>query len=150
MHLAQVNLALARAPLDAPLLADFMAQLAPVNARAESTLGFVWRLQTDQGDATGVRGFGDDERLIINLTVWESLATLQEFVYRNPAHLAVMRRRREWFDRLDLHAALWWIPRGHRPDVAEAEARMEHLRLRGPTPRAFTFREPFAAALAAR
>jgi len=143
-HLAQVNIALAREPLDAPLLAEFMAQLAPVNARAESTSGFVWRMQTDDGDATGVRGFGDDERLIINLTVWKSLETLREFVYRDPAHLAVMRRRREWFERLDLHTALWWIPAGHLPDVAEAEARMEHLRVCGPTAHAFTFREHFA------
>ncbi len=138
-----MNIALAREPLDAPLLSEFMAQLAPVNARAESTTGFVWRLQTDDGDATGIRGFGDDERLIINLTVWESLAALREFVYRDPEHLAVLRRRREWFERLDLHTALWWIPAGHLPDVVEAEARMEYLRRHGPTPNAFTFRAHF-------
>ena len=142
--LAQVNLALAREPLDAPLLAEFMAALAPVNARADAAPGFVWRMQTDQGDATGVRGFGDDPLLIINLSVWASLEALREFVYRDPVHLAIMRRRREWFERLALHTALWWVPAGHVPDVPEAEERLEHLRAHGPTPHAFGFREHFA------
>lgn len=143
-HLAQVNIALAREPLDAPLLAEFMAALAPVNASADAAPGFVWRMQTEDGDATAVRGFGEDHRLIINLTTWESLAVMREFVYRDPGHLAIMRRRREWFERVDLHAALWWVPAGHKPSVAEAEERLEHLRAQGPTPYAFTFRRPFA------
>jgi heme-degrading monooxygenase HmoA len=143
--LAQVNLALAREPLDAPLLAEFMAALAPVNARADAAPGFVWRMQTEGGDATAVRGFGDDPQLIINLTVWASLEAMRDFVYRDPEHLAIMRRRREMFERLDLHTALWWVPAGHRPDVAEAEERMEHLRVHGPTPHAFSFREHFGA-----
>ncbi len=144
-HLAQVNIALAREPLDAPLLAEFMAQLAPVNAGADAAPGFVWRMQTEDGDATGVRGFGDDERLIINLTVWESLEAMRSFVFTDPAHVAVMRRRHEWFERLTLQTVLWWVPADHEPSVAEAEARMEHLREHGPTPHAFTFREHFAA-----
>jgi len=144
VHLAQVNIALAREPLDAPLLAEFMAALAPVNARADAAPGFVWRMQTEDGDATGVRGFGEDPRLIINLTTWESLTAMREFVYRDPGHLAVIRRRREWFERVDLHTALWWVPAGHRPLVAEAEDRLEHLRAHGPTPFAFTFRKHFA------
>lgn len=142
-ELAQVNIALAREPLDAPLLADFIEALDPVNARADCAPGFVWRLQTEDGDATSVRGFGDDPRLIINLTVWESLEAMRDFVYRDPRHVAVMRRRREWFERLDLYAVLWWVPAGHRPTVAEAEQRLEHLRSHGPTPIAFTFRHHF-------
>ena len=142
-HLAQVNLALAREPLDAPLLADFMAALAPVNARADRAPGFVWRLQSG-GDATGIRGFGGSERLIINMSVWTSLADLREFVYRDAEHLAVMRRRRAWFERLAVHTALWWVPAGHRPDVPEAEERMAHLTAHGPTPHAFGFRSAFA------
>jgi len=145
VHLAQVNLALAREPLDAPLLAEFMAALAPVNARADAAPGFVWRMQTEDGDATAVRGFGEDPRLIINLTTWESLAAMRAFVYRDPGHLAVMRRRREWFERVDLHSALWWVPAGHEPSVAEAEERLEHLRAYGPTPYAFSFRRHFTA-----
>jgi hypothetical protein len=145
MHLAQVNIALARESLDTPLLADFMAALAPVNAIADETPGFVWRMQTEDGDATAVRGFGDDPRMIINLTVWESLEAMRDFVYRNPEHLAIMRRRRKWFERLDLHTVLWWVTAGHLPLVTAAEQRLEHLRAHGPTPYAFTFREHFAA-----
>lgn len=145
VHLAQVNIALAHEPLDAPLLADFMAELAPVNARADAASGFVWRMQTEGGDATAVRGFGDNPQLIINLTTWESLAAMREFVYRDPGHLAVMRRRREWFERVQLHTALWWVPPGHKPSVVEAEDRLEYLRAHGPTPYAFTFRRHFAA-----
>jgi hypothetical protein len=81
--------------------------------------------------------------MIINLSVWESLAALREFVYRSPEHLAVLRRRREWFERLDLHTVLWWVQAGHEPTVSEAEQRLEHLRAHGPTSHAFTFREHF-------
>lgn len=143
VELAQVNIALAREPLDAPLLSDFMAQLAPVNARADAAPGFVWRMQSEDGDATSVRGFGGSERLIINMSTWRSLEDLRRFVYGDPAHLTVMRRRREWFERIKLHMVLWWVPAGHRPTVAEAEARMADLEALGPSPRAFTFREHF-------
>ncbi|MDQ6776404.1 MAG: DUF3291 domain-containing protein [Actinomycetota bacterium] len=142
-QLAQVNVALPRGPLDAPMLKDFMAALDPVNARADRAPGFVWRMQTADGDATAIRGFGDDPRLIINLTVWESRDAMRDFVYRDPAHVAVMRRRREWFERLGLHTALWWVPVGHRPTVREAEERLEHLRAHGPTSTAFTPRQYF-------
>ena len=93
LELAQFNIALPREPLDAPLLADFVAALAPVNAAADASRGFRWRLQTEQGDATGVRAF-DDHRLIVNMSVWESLEALREFVYSQRAHLDVLRRRR--------------------------------------------------------
>ncbi|MDN5919094.1 MAG: DUF3291 domain-containing protein [Pseudonocardia sp.] len=142
-QLAQVNIALAREPLHAPLLAEFVAALDPVNARADRASGFVWRMQTEDGDATAVRGFGGDPQLIINLTVWESLEAMRAFVYEDPEHLAVMRRRSEWFERLDLHMVLWWVPAGHRPSVPEAEERLEHLRRHGPTFSAFTFRRHF-------
>jgi hypothetical protein len=140
-HLAQVNIALPKAPLDAPLLADFVAALAPINALADASPGFVWRLQTDEGDATGVHGFGDD-RLIVNLSVWESLEALHAFVYRSD-HVGVLRRRREWFEHLRLHACLWWVPAGHVPGVAEAEERLALLRAHGPTPASFAFKSPF-------
>jgi hypothetical protein len=141
-HLTQLNIALPREPLDAPLLADFVAQLDPVNASADAAPGFVWRLQTEEGDATGIRAFGDD-RLIVNMSVWESLETLRAFVYRDAAHLAVLRRRREWFERLETFLVLWWTPAGHRPTVAEADHRLALLRDVGPSPGAFTFRRHF-------
>ncbi len=92
-QLAQVNIAIPREPLDSALLADFMSELDPVNDRADAADGFVWRLQTEDGDATAVRGFADD-RVVVNMSVWESLEALRAFVYGDPAHLSVMRRRR--------------------------------------------------------
>ena len=142
-QLAQVNIALPLQPIGSDLLLEFVEQLEAVNAVADSSPGFVWRLQTDSGDATAIRGF-DDDRLIINMSVWESLEALRAFVYSSRAHLDVLRRRREWFDRLSLHLVLWWVPTGHQPRVAEAEERFARLRARGSSPQAFTFREHFA------
>ena len=141
-HLAQVNIALPREPLDSALLADFVAALDPINALADGSPGFVWRLQTEDGNATAVRIF--DDRLMVNMSVWESVEVLADYVYRS-AHTEVMRNRRTWFHHLgEVYAALWWVPAGHRPTVAEAEERLTHLRVHGPTPDAFTFQHPFA------
>jgi hypothetical protein len=129
--------------VDTPALAEFMALLDPVNAIADRAPGFVWRLQSAEGNATSIPVLGDD-RLIVNMSVWESIDQLAEFVYRS-GHVAVMRRRREWFERVKLFMALWWVPAGQLPTVAEAEERLEDLRAHGPTPRAFTFRERFPA-----
>ena len=143
-HLAQVNIALPREPLDTPALADFVALLEPVNALADSAPGFVWRLQTDEGDATSIRAF-DDERLIINMSVWESVEALWAFVYSGE-HLAVMRRRREWMERIEAtYLALWWIRAGTLPTVEEAKERIELLSERGPSAEAFTFKQRFLA-----
>jgi Domain of unknown function (DUF3291) len=142
-NIAEVNIALPQAPIDSPLLAEFVAQLDPVNALADQSPGFVWRLQTEDGDAMAVRGF-DDDRLIVNMSVWESIEQLADFVYRSD-HVAVMRRRREWFERIRLYMVLWWVPDGHLPSVPEAEARLAHLRAHGPTPFAFTFKQRFPA-----
>jgi hypothetical protein len=145
-HLAQLNLALPLEPLESELLAEFVAALDPVNAAADAAPGFVWRLQTEDGDATAIRGFGDD-RLIINMSVWQSLEALRSFVYGGGGiHLSVMRRRREWFERMgQTHLVLWWVPLGHEPSLHEAEDRLDTLHARGPTPYAFTFRESFPA-----
>jgi hypothetical protein len=132
------------APIDGPALAEFMALLDPVNAVADRSPGFVWRLQTDEGNATSIPILGD-ERLIVNMSVWESVDRLADFVYRSSDHLAVMRRRREWFERIKVFMALWWVPAGHQPTVGEAEERLEHLRAHAPTAFAFTFRQRFPA-----
>jgi hypothetical protein len=131
------------APVDTPALAEFMAQLDPVNAIADGASGFVWRLQTEEGNATSIPVLGDD-RLIVNMSVWASIDQLADFVYRS-GHVAVMRRRREWFERVKVFMALWWVPAGHLPTVAEAEERLQHLRAHGPTAHAFTFRQRFPA-----
>jgi Domain of unknown function (DUF3291) len=141
-HVAQINVGLPLEPLDSARLADFVAALDPVNALADAAPGFVWRLQTEDGNATAIRVL-DDDRLIVNMSVWESVEALGAFVYRS-AHAGVMRRRREWFVPMrESVTALWWVPAGTVPTVAEAETRLRHLRAHGPTPHAFTFRDPF-------
>jgi hypothetical protein len=140
--IAQVNIALPREPLDSPALAEFVANLEPVNALADGAPGFVWRLQDDSGDATSIQAF-DDERLVINMSVWESIEALWSFVY-DGGHLDVMRRRREWMTKLaDSHQTLWWVPEGHIPTIEEARERLDHLRAHGPSPRAFTFKQRY-------
>jgi Domain of unknown function (DUF3291) len=143
-QLAQINIARMIAPLTDPVMADFVANLAPINAVADASPGFVWRFQTEQGDATGVRPY-DDDRIIINFSVWEDLGSLRSFVYHS-SHSGILKRRREWFDRLtEAYVALWWVPAAHRPTIAEAMARLERLKGQGPSPEAFTFREFYPA-----
>jgi uncharacterized protein DUF3291 len=142
-HLAQLNIGRLRAPVDDLTLADFKANLDPINALADATPGFVWRLQTEDGNATAIRPFPGDDLMAINMSVWESMEALAEYVYRS-AHTAFLRRRSEWFERLrEVYLVLWWIPAGVLPTVEEALARLDHLRTFGPTPEAFTFRQPF-------
>jgi Domain of unknown function (DUF3291) len=142
-HLAQVNVARLREPLTSPLLADFVSELEPVNALADASPGFVWRLQTEDGDATSILAFEDD-RILVNMSVWTSIETLSDFVYRS-RHAAVMRRRRGWFEQMtEAYVVLWWIPAGHVPTVEEAKARLALLEANGSGRDAFTFREPFA------
>jgi hypothetical protein len=139
-QLAQVNIALPKEPLTSELLADFVAALGPINALADGSPGFVWRLQGDGGDATAIPVF-DDDRLIVNMSVWESLDALAAYVYRG-GHAQVMKQRRRWFEHLrEVISALWWVPAGHHPTVAEAEERLRCLRAHGPT--AFAFKQPF-------
>lgn len=143
-HLAQANIGRVRAPLDDPVMEGFRTQLDPINALADRSPGFVWRLQTEDGHAMAIRPF-DDERMAINMSVWESLDALQQFVYRS-GHVAPLRDRKEWFEAIDGPIlVLWWIPVGHIPTVIDAKARLDILRERGPSPEAFTFRTPFPA-----
>jgi heme-degrading monooxygenase HmoA len=143
-HLAQLNIAKMNFPYEDERFADFIAALDPVNTSAEVMPGFIWRLQTDEGNATSVTVY-DDEMLLVNMSVWESLEHLVGFV-RSPAHLAIMRRRREWFAPSEQpYLVLWWVPAGHEPDVAEAEERLEYLRANGPSSYAFSFSRPFEA-----
>ena len=141
-QLAQVNVALLKAPLDSPELADFVAWLDPINAIADGAPGFVWRLQSDAGNATNLRIF-DSDALIVNMSVWESVEALSDYVYRS-AHAGVLRRRREWFAKMtEAHVAMWWVPLGTRPTIADAEERLIHLRMHGPTATAFTLKQTF-------
>jgi hypothetical protein len=141
-ELVELNIARAVAPLDHPAMADFVANLDRVNALGDASPGFVWRLQDESGAATSIRAF-EDPRIIVNLTVWSSIEALREYAYRS-AHVEVFRRRREWFTPLDGPSlVLWWVPAGHRPTVAEAKERLEHLASDGPTAAAFTLKATF-------
>jgi hypothetical protein len=145
--LAQVNVALAREPYTSPLFADFMAAVAPINALADASPGFVWRYQDDGGHEVAVRRFGGSE-ILFNMSTWESVDALAEFAFKS-AHAEVMRERRRWFLPMkEAYAALWWVPAGHRPTVDEAEARVAHLGKHGPTSFAFTFRQRFPPGVA--
>src|SRR5262245_8233434 len=122
----------------------FRSQLDVINALADRSPGFGWRLQTEEGNATAIRPF-DDERMAINMSVWESLEALQQFVYHS-AHVGPLRDRKQWFEPIDGPIlAMWWIPAGHMPTVTEALERLAILKARGPSPEAFTFRQPFPA-----
>jgi hypothetical protein len=143
-ELAQLNIGRMRAETDDPLIADFMAALEPINALADAAPGFVWRLQTEDGDATAIRP-SDEDLLLVNMSVWSSLDALADFVYRTD-HRDVMVRRRKWFHRMEeAFLVLWWVPEGHIPSIDEAKDRLDHLRSHGPTAEAFTFRQPFPA-----
>jgi len=147
--LAQVNVSRLLAPLDSTLLEPFVAALNEVNAEGDRAPGFVWRLQTESGNATDVEGFGWDvagsHGVIVNLTTWTSTRALSDFVFSG-RHLAIMRQRREWFHPVvEATTALWWVPAGARPSVEESEDRVRHLRRRGPTEDAFTLRRHYPA-----
>lgn len=140
-ELAQLNIGKMKGPLDSPLLADFVANLDRINTVAEASAGFVWRLQTSEGDATSLRPLGDDT--LVNMSVWKDVASLRNYVYRS-AHVEVMRRRKEWFEHVsEAFVVLWWVPGGHRPSIQEAIAKLELLRSAGPSEDAFTFREAY-------
>jgi Domain of unknown function (DUF3291) len=141
-ELAQLNIGVIKGPIDSPVMADFVANLDRINALAERTPGFVWRLQTEEGNATAIRPY-EDEKIAVNMSVWRDVASLNAYVYSS-AHVEIMRRRREWFEKMDqAFLVLWWVPRGHRPSIEEAKAKLEMLRAKGPTAEAFTFRQAF-------
>lgn len=143
-HLAQVNIARALAPLDDPIMQGFVDQLDHVNRLAGQSEGFVWRLQTEGGDATAIP-FSDDERVIVNMSVWDSIESLEKFAYSGD-HLAVLRQKKNWFERpTSPILALWWIPAGTVPTIADAQAALQSLLQQGPSARAFTFAKRFPA-----
>jgi hypothetical protein len=144
-HLAQANIGRFRGPIESEIMDGFRNQLDPINALADQSPGFVWRLQTEDGNATAIRPYAADGLMAINMSVWESLDSLQHFVYKS-AHVDTLRARKQWFEPLEgAILVLWWIPAGRIPAVAEAQERLAHLREHGPGPYAFTFRSPFPA-----
>jgi hypothetical protein len=143
-ELAQLNIARILAPLESDAMRGFVDNLDRINALAESSAGFVWRLQTEEGDATALRPFGDDD-LLVNLSVWRDVESLRNFVFRT-AHSDFLQRRREWFQRMEEdYTVLWWVAPGELPTIDDAIRRLGLLRERGPSAQAFTFRDPFPA-----
>ena len=143
-HIAQFNLAKGLYPLDDPGMSGFVDQLETINAVADGSSGFVWRLQDETGDATNIT-VGDDPRLIINMSVWRTVEALFDFVYKT-AHTGVMVQRRQWFDKPNgAYHVLWWVEAGHIPTVEEGLGRLRDLDADGPSPRAFTFKRRFPA-----
>ena len=143
MHLAQLNIAQMKGEkIDDPIMARFKAQLDEINARAEGSAGFIWRLKDDTGDATNIQAF-DDPKMLVNMSVWESLESLEAYVYSG-RHVEVMKNRRDWFNKMaTMYMVLWWIPVGHTPTTEEAKARLEHLQEHGASKYAFSFRQKF-------
>lgn len=140
-QLAQLNIATLKEPLDSPSLADFINNLDRINELAESADGFVWRLKSEDNNATAFRPLG--ENVIVNMSVWRDIESLNSYVYKT-AHTDIMRRRKEWFERMnEAFMVLWWIPEGHHPTIEEALKKLELLRQAGVGPEAFTFRNPF-------
>lgn len=134
-HLAQLNVATLRHPIDDPRSADFTDALPTVNGAGEGSPGYVWRLQSDSGDATDIQVF-DDPLIIVNLTVWESLEALKAFAYRG-IHRDFFRRRAEWFVEGSTRTALWWMPAGTLPTTDDAKRRLDFIEVFGSSPYAF-------------
>jgi hypothetical protein len=142
-QLAQLNIAKMKYVVEAPEMADFVNNLERVNALAEQSPGFIWRLQTEEGDATSIRAFGPD--ILVNMSIWKDVESLHNFVYRT-AHTSIMRRRKEWFERIsEAYAVLWWIPVGRYPELEEAKEKLEYLKAHGPSASAFTFKKAYPA-----
>ena len=143
-HLAQINVGHLRLPAEDPRNADFFDNLERINAVAEDSAGFIWRLKDDSGNATAIHAY-NDPAILVNLSVWDAIESLQLFAYRSE-HVKFLRRRTEWFS--DFGApmlALWWVKAGHHPTAGEGRNMLDHLAAHGSTPTAFTFREKFLA-----
>ncbi len=144
--LAQINIAKLKAPIDSPLLADFAAQLDHVNAMAESSQGFVWRLKDETGNATNLSSTAPwGAEYIVNMSVWQDVDSLKNFAYQQSNHVGVLRRRNEWFDQMSgPHLALWWLHDDQRPTLLDAKRRLDHLEAQGESEYAFNFKKSFS------
>jgi len=143
-HLAQINIAQPKGDIDDPIMAGFVARIDEINALAEQSDGFVWRLIAAAGEPTGIPVF-DDANMLVNMSVWQDIEALKHFVYHT-AHLELLKDKSAWFDKMaSQHQCMWWIPAGHVPTLEEAKQRLDELQANGPSERAFTFSKPFPA-----
>ena len=145
-YLAQINIAEAQDDMDSETMQGFVNRLDEINSLADTSPGFVWRLKTEEGDATSIQAF-DDPALIVNMSVWQDIETLKTFVYKS-VHVDLIRDRDAWFNKiLNVHQCLWWIPAGHIPSLAEGKEKLALLQTNGPGRDAFTFSKPFDCAI---
>ena len=141
-HLAQINIGRLIAPIDDPQITEFVAALEPINALADQAPGFVWRLQSESGNATDI-AYSDDPFIIVNMSVWQSIEALRDFAYQSD-HARVFRDRAKWFEKMDKpHYCLWWTRAGHIPTLAEGRERLRHYQANGATPYSFSFAQHF-------
>ena len=141
-HIAQLNIARMVAPIDSDTMSGFVARLDEINALADRYQGFVWRLQTEDGDATALRPYEDD-RIIVNMSVWESIDALFDFTYKS-THLELLKSRWDWFEHMqDFHLCMWWIPAGTIPTTDDAKQRLDYMNEHGISPVAFTFKQRY-------
>lgn len=143
-QLAQINIARAVAEMDSEEMSGFVARLDEINGLADQAPGFVWRLQSEEGDATAIREF-DDPLILVNMSVWQNVESLKDFVYKS-MHVELIRDRDAWFSKMtSAHQALWWVPEGHQPTIEEGKAKLELLDQQGPSTQVFTFAKAFPA-----
>ena len=141
-YLAQINIALMKAPLNDPIMAEFADALEEVNQVAEQSSGFVWRLKTSSGNATDIQAYSDP-KILTNISVWLSVEQLKAYVY-NSLHTHFYVRRRQWFEKYQgEHFAMWWIEAEHLPTIEEGKAKLEYLELHGDSAESFTFAKPY-------
>jgi hypothetical protein len=141
-HLAQINIAKAQDSMESEVMSGFVKRLDEINNLADNSAGFIWRLQTDEGDATSIQAF-DDRSLIVNMSVWKNVESLKNFVYKS-MHVELIRDRDAWFNKIvNAHQVLWWVPVGHIPSVNEGKEKLAFLQKNGPCKEAFTFAKPF-------
>ncbi|MGS2738818.1 DUF3291 domain-containing protein [Sinomicrobium sp. M5D2P17] len=143
MQLAQVNIARMKGAIDSPVMSDFVANLDRINALAESSTGFVWRLKDDANNATSMKIY-DDDFIIVNMSVWADMDSLFRYVYHSD-HVEIFKRKKEWFHKMhEMHMALWYVEDGMFPSVTDARERLDHIRQHGETPYAFTFKKKYS------
>ncbi len=146
-HLAQINIAQAKDSMDSETMKGFVDRLDEINALADKSPGFIWRLQSEEGNATDIQAY-DDPLIIVNMTVWQDIESLKNYVYKSD-HVELIRDRSAWFHKItNVHQVLWWVTAGHIPSVAEGQQKLSILQKHGPSPEAFTFAKPFAMPLA--
>ncbi len=144
-HIAEINIAKMKGVnINDPIMKEFADNLDEVNRIAEKSEGFVWRLKDDNNNATNFNPY-NDVQIIINVSVWTSIETLEQFMYRT-FHSEFLRRRKEWFITYGTaHTAMWWVPQGHIPSLQEAVEKLDYLQQHGPSPLSFDLKNKFPA-----